>query len=103
LNAQHYKSIEWALDISEATFGALTDFQGIPPALIRRNPQSHFVVPRESAAQLSGGYPSVWSLISKSLLETDLPGIAVALGRRSRKFKDDLAQAMAMREEGLLQ
>lgn len=47
---QFYRSVEWALDISEARFKEF-DLRGIPAHLIRRDPESQVVVTRDRALQ----------------------------------------------------
>lgn len=50
-NAELYQSINWALDIREAQFSFFQSLPGIPPKLILRNPDTHFVLTRGSASR----------------------------------------------------
>jgi hypothetical protein len=45
-----YRSVDWALDISEARFKEF-DLRGVPARLIRRDPETQVVVTRDRAAQ----------------------------------------------------
>ena len=47
-NAAFYSEVDWALDITEAEFGAV-EIQGVPARLVRRDPDSQVVVRRENA------------------------------------------------------
>jgi hypothetical protein len=47
-NADYYKTVDWAIDITQASFGSLS-ISGVPARLIRRNPENTAVVTRERA------------------------------------------------------
>ena len=49
-NAAYYKTVDWALDITEARYAALA-ISGVPAKLIRRNPEKTGVVTRERCAR----------------------------------------------------
>jgi hypothetical protein len=48
-NAEFYRTVDWALDITQASYGSLS-ISGIPAHLIRRNRENTAVVTRERAA-----------------------------------------------------
>ena len=52
-NAEYYRNVEWALDISQAEFEELC-LRGFPVHLIRRDPETQIVMTREKA--LKGGW-----------------------------------------------
>jgi hypothetical protein len=47
-NSAYYKTVDWALDITEATYGSL-HIDGVPAGLIRRNPENTAIVTRARA------------------------------------------------------
>lgn len=50
-NERYYRSVDWALDISEAECEDLDMRGGIPASLIRRDPRTQIVVTRERALE----------------------------------------------------
>ena len=103
-NIRFYQDTDWAIDTSEAQFGGLVDFPGIPPQLIRRDPSTQFVLQRNSAQYfLEPSYPlDVWSLIAADLLKGSDDGIMVALGKRAKTFSRDLERAQELHYAGFL-
>ncbi len=101
-NQLFYQDTDWALDITEAQFGGLVTFAGIPPHLVRRNAASQFVILRTAAAEIAAAYPhSVWAIIAEDLMSLGLTGTVVAVGSRSRTYSRDVAAAQVLREQGL--
>lgn len=49
-----YAGVEWALDISQAEFSA-ADFTYVPGNLVRRDPETQFLVHREAASSVPPG------------------------------------------------
>ena len=56
-NRLRYEQVDWALDITEL-LAQEAEFQGVPSALVRRDPATQVVVRREKAIQAFGGWPS---------------------------------------------
>jgi len=84
-----YKSVDWALDISEAEFGEF-DMHGVPSRLVRRDPATQVVVTRERALQ-SGWRDRLsaanthWPFVIDLFLEDGEPDIVLVAPKRKRK------------------
>jgi hypothetical protein len=104
-NRALYESIEWALDITEAKFSFLQCLTGIPPQLVRLNPQVHFVLKHQAAVQLLSGVEKkdVWSSCAEELIESGMDAVVIAVGGSGAKQRLDIQQAYALRAQGLLQ
>jgi len=100
-----YEGVQLALDVSEARFGAVEALYGVPPELVRRNPDSQFVMLREHIPLVKkiAGHPSLWSVIARPLETSTASGVVVVLGHKDKKFKETLQEAMNLRAEGALQ
>lgn len=94
-----YRSIDWALDISEARFREF-DFAGIPARLIRRDPETQVVVTRKRA--LSDGWrekisPSnkEWLFVIKLFLSDGVDDtVLVAPLGAQKKRRDELIKGL---------
>lgn len=85
-NAAEYRSIDWALDITEAKFGHFFALMGIPASLVRRNPALHFVMTREAALVVAHDPgPSVWAGTAQELLDLGLPDAVLVIGGSSER------------------
>jgi hypothetical protein len=103
-NAEMYQTITWALDIREAQFSFFQDLLGIPPKLILRNPDVHFVLTRESATRLvgTGERFGVWAITAQDLLASGLDETVVVVGGTGAKLKTALEEVRELRSEGFL-
>jgi len=103
-NAEYYRNVEWALDISQGEFKEL-DIRGLPARLIRRDPETQIVVTREKAAE--GGWRDLpfrerrWATSLNLLLNFDLPDKVLVAPKRHRKFRDYLADLRLLQEAGV--
>jgi hypothetical protein len=102
-NLQMYRSIDWAIDITEAKFSFLECLLGIPVDLVRINPELHFVLRRAAAPKVCAERDDVWKVCADSLLETDLESVVVVVGGRGARLKTDRASARQLRAKGLLE
>jgi hypothetical protein len=103
-NNTFYLQSDWALDISQAQFGGLVDFPGVPPNLVRRDSDSQVVVTSRKASFIVSAYPdSVWALVARDVMDLGVPGTVVALGKRSRKYALDLSLLRTLQEQGLVE
>lgn len=104
-NAEYYRNVQWALDISEAEFKEL-DIRGIFPVhLIRRDPETQVVVTRERALQ------SDWRKLAfnedlfpysiECFLNEDLPATLLIAPKRNRKFRRYLEDIQTLRSAGV--
>jgi hypothetical protein len=103
-NAQYYRNIEWALDISQASFKEL-DLRCIPARLIRRDPETQVVVTRDKA--LLGKWrdlplkEGLWKTSLNLFLEDNSPDIVLVAPKRARKFRDYLADLKTLQATGI--
>ncbi|MBS0261517.1 MAG: hypothetical protein JSS02_06125 [Planctomycetes bacterium] len=105
-NAEYYKHVDWALDISEGLFSAI-DIEGIPVHLIRRDPATQFVITRRRATEIDwlnfefqGDYaPGVLDIFLKDRPEDS--AVVIVAGKRSRTFRETLADLQMLREKGV--
>lgn len=102
--ARFYADVSLALDISEARFSAVEALYGVPHELVRRNPETQFVMLREYIPRVKeiAGHPSVWSVIARPLELSDASGVVVVLGHKDKKFKETLQEALSLRAKGAL-
>lgn len=102
-NLALYRSMDWALDITEAQFSSLDSFESVPAHLVRRNPDMHFVITRSSAdAILATNNTSIWSIVAKQLIRTGMPDMVVVAGGTGGKLRAYLDEAKALRDKRLL-
>lgn len=103
-NAAYYKSVDWALDISEAEFEEC-DIRRVPAHLIRRDPETQVVVKREKAMlgkwrelDLSKAYWAGW--LDLFLKDGDSDIVLVA-PKRHKKFRQLLDGLKLLRDAGV--
>jgi hypothetical protein len=103
-NAEYYKSVGWALDISQGEFQEL-DMRGVPAHLIRRDPQTQVVVTREKALQ--GRWKdlplreALWKTTLGMLLQSNNRDVVLVAPKRHRKFREYMADIRALQEAGV--
>jgi hypothetical protein len=103
-NAEYYKTVDWALDISEGRFNDC-DIRGIPAKLIKRDPASQAVVTREKA--LAGDWKKLdlsktyLSGLIQLLLESGENDIVIIAGKRSRGYEDMITGIKMLRDAGI--
>lgn len=83
----HYASVDWALDIREARTSELT-IQGVPLALVRRDPTRQLLLRPEGAAhpiwKTDAGEP--WSFEAESIQKDDTDGVLLMLPEPTAKY-----------------
>lgn len=103
-NKKYYQSVDWALDITEASFGSFS-VSGVPSHLIRRNPEDTAVVTRESALRAKlNEIPFKRGLFKVSiewLLEDGYDDQLLVACRRSKRYQDDLYDLQLLRDAGI--
>lgn len=103
-NAEFYQTVDWALDITRATYGSLS-ISGIPTRLIRRNPANTAVVTRERA--LEGGWRGLtlrrglFDVVISWFLDDGYPDVLLIACPRSKRYDDDLADLDLLRKAGV--
>jgi hypothetical protein len=103
-NAEYYKTVDWALDISEAEF---SDFnvRGIPSRLIRRDPFTQVVVKRDKVmdgrwktVDLSGTW---WHVGLEMLEKSNWEDHTLVAPKRHPQFSQALRGLYRLREAGI--
>jgi hypothetical protein len=103
-NAEYYKTVDWALDISQAEF---LDFnvRGIPSRLIRRDPFTQAVVKYEKAMNgewkkldLSGTW---WPVALEMLAKSNWEDAILIAPKRHRQFSQALKGIYVLRDAGI--
>ncbi len=103
-NAEYYKTVDWALDISEARFYEC-DIRGVSASLIIRDPETQVVVTREKALQgkwkeldLSKTYWAGWIDL---FLQSGEPDVVLVAPKRYPKYQDWLDGLKMLRDAGV--
>jgi hypothetical protein len=102
-NAAEYRTIDWALDITEAQFMHYFSLVGIPASLIRRRPDHHFVMTRDAAQVLaSDSDETVWSMTAQELIELGMADTVIVIGGSPKLLRGYLNEAARLRDRGLI-
>lgn len=99
--AERYESIHFALDIADATFDGYTIFEGIPPALIRRNKRTQFLLRREAIDEVRASSPSLLVVCKSAQSEPD--GVVFTFGTQSERDKRRTEECIRLQGMGLLE
>ncbi len=105
-NAGLYAGLDWALDISEAEFGA-AEIQGVPCGLIRRDPETQMIVRRGNA--LAGNWRRLgledtpWPGMIQFLIDDGDPDALLIAPKRSREYQRLQQGLMRLREAGVVE
>ena len=104
-----YRSIDWALDITEATFKGF-DVNGIPARLFRRDPESQAVVTRdrvtaEGGQRIAEAKSNPWMpWIRAALDKGSSDGVLVTPLGAPKKKRDEFLQGLRqLRELGIVE
>ncbi len=104
-NAEYYRNVDWALDISQAEFEQ-ADIRGVPGHLIRRDPETQVLVTRQKAEagewknlDLSRTY---WATaINVALREPHYTDMVLVAPKRDPRFKELLDGLNLLRRAGV--
>lgn len=96
----YYKDVDWALDISEAEF-ADADFYMVPGDLVRRDPETQFLLRRDVIVPAKDQIPLGPSIAASRFESTPFDSIVAVVGRRSKNFARDLEEFEQVRKAGL--
>jgi hypothetical protein len=97
----YYKDVDWALDISAAEFSD-ADFYMVPGDLVRRDPETQFLLRRDVVAQAGEESLPIGPRIAASRFEsTPFDSIVAVVSRRSKNFTRDLDEFEQVRKAGL--
>jgi len=105
-NSEYYEDVDWALDISEASFKDC-DIRAIPARLIRRDPSTQVVLTREKAMQgkwreldLSGTF---WPTAIELFLESGYKDELLVAPKKARNFRQLLEGLNKLRDAGVVE
>jgi len=105
-NADYYKGIDWALDISQAEFTS-GEVEGIPPELVRRDSETQVVLRSQAIKEgrwrevnLSGTY---WSPLLDAYAKEGMGDVVLIAPKAAPDFKALLKGLMALREAGIVE
>jgi hypothetical protein len=105
-NSEYYANIDWALDIREAKF-VDADLRGVPAQLVRRDPETQFILTREKALSmawkeidLSGTY---WAGYIKTLLDFGDEDEVLVAPKASTIYKRELEGLLKLRDAGIVE
>jgi hypothetical protein len=96
----YYRDVDWALDISEAEFSD-ADFYMVPGDLVRRDPETQFLMRREVIEQAGQELPNYPSVVASRFESTPFDSIVGVVPRRSKNFAEWLEQFEQVRKAGL--
>jgi hypothetical protein len=103
-NAEHYRHVDWALDISQAEFKEM-DIRGVPGRLILRDPETQILVTRQRV--LEGAWrdlsfkDDLTPFTLDFMLKQELPDYVLIAPKRHRKFPLYSADIQLLREAGI--
>lgn len=104
-NSAYYVNVDWALDLREAQFSSTFAFHGVPASLVRRDPETQFILRRDTITRIgwSGTHADLPSVLVNSFLSSGVPDTVVGVGRSSQKFDAELREFHALRERGVFE
>lgn len=103
-NAAYYENVDWALDITQASYAALS-ITGVPARLIRRNAENTAVVTRQCA--LDGKWRNLeynhglFQITIWMLLEDGYDDDVLIACPRSKRYKEDIEDLQMLRDAGV--
>jgi hypothetical protein len=103
-NAEYYTGVDWALDITNASFGSFS-ISGVPSRLIRRDPENTAVVTLERAK--AGTWRNLalkrglFFVVINMLLDDGYPDALLIACPRSTRFSEDLEDLELLRRQGI--
>jgi len=105
-DARYYQDVDWALDISQASFSSTHSVGGVPAHLILRDKETQVVVKRENVIDerfrqipLEG----IISIIFSGFLRSEEPEMLLIAPKRHRDFKSYLEDCEVLRKEGIVE
>lgn len=103
-NVEYYKTVDWALDITEGRFYEC-ELQRVPARLIRRDPETQIILFREKA--LHGDWKKLdlskthWATSIEFFLEQGDPDVVLVAPKQHPKFDDLLDGLKMLRDAGI--
>jgi hypothetical protein len=103
-NAAFYSEVDWALDITQAEFGA-AEIQGVPARLVRRDPESQVVVRLEKALAREwrglGLEDTPWPGMIQFLIDDGYPDKILIAPKRHPNYQRLRESLMTLKESGV--
>jgi hypothetical protein len=105
-NAEYYRKVDWAIDISQAEFLDV-DLRSVPPRLIRRDPETQILLTRKRLTESDWqNLPYVWGMVPYMLNDflINQPGMdemVFAVPKRSRNAKKLIHDVALLRKAGV--
>jgi len=103
-NLEYYKTVDWALDITQANYGSLS-ISGVPASLIRRKSENTAVVTRKQAIngqwrdlQLKHG---LFKIVISWFIDDGYDDVVLIACPRSKRYLDDLEDLRILRDAGV--
>lgn len=103
-NEEYYKTVNWALDITEGRFYEC-ELQRVPARLIKRDPETQVVITREKA--VLGEWKKLdlskthWATSIEFFLERGDPDVVLVAPKRHPKYPDLLDGLKMLRDAGV--
>jgi hypothetical protein len=98
---ERYTTIDTALDVTEANFDSLTVFAGIPPQLIRRDPNRCFLLRTEHCQEVLSTSSTL--LVVAMAAKSEPHGVVFTFGDSTDKDQRRREECHALKRKGLLQ
>lgn len=105
-NADYYKDVDWALDISQAEFTS-GEIEGIPPDLVRRDPATQFILSAKAIKE--GRWREVeearadWYALLDAYEKEGMGDIVLVAPKAAPDFQTLLNGLLALREAGVVE
>lgn len=105
-NEKYYESVDWAIDISEASFKDC-DIRQLPTRLIRRDPETQMVITREKA--MEGTWRDIdlsethWRISIEHFLDEGSHDLVMVASKRARNFRKLLDGLKKLRDAGIVE
>ena len=97
----YYQDVDWALDISAAEFSD-ADFYMVPGELVRRDPETQFLIHRDVVDETKDVELPAYAQISISRFEvTPFDSLVAIAPKRSKNFRRYLEDFRYLRQAGL--
>ena len=104
-NAEYYRNVDWALDISQGEFKYL-ELRGIPSQLINRDQETQVVVSKQ---RLLDGEDwkylefkvAPWQMSFQRLLNEEPEDIVLIVPKRHRRFREYMEDLQLLRDAGI--
>ena len=98
----YYKDVDWALDISQAEFDSAPSIYYVPGHLVRRDPNTQFLLRRDAVADVDpASLPDFASIAISRFEATPFDSLVAVAPTRSKKFPKILAHYQELRDRGL--